>query len=225
MFYSRKKTQTWPQDTRFVVMIGGSGMLGKLLLEKKPPHIFFMNVSRRLSFSHTPSYSTLSADIASTRPKKLFSRILSQIPRIDCLVYGAYACHFTLIDKLTKEEFLKEYTVTLEAPLLLFQEYLHYCKENKDENIPKKIITIGSGVYKETSIFRKDLASYALLKAGQHQLMRALSDKFAEIKVPTIMLHPGSLQETEIATQTTKIFWDEVTQTTYREPFTIHEIF
>jgi NAD(P)-dependent dehydrogenase (short-subunit alcohol dehydrogenase family) len=218
-----RPTPTIPDETRVVVFIGGAGMLGQTLIEKLPPNVVFINVSRKRTLPH-PQVINIALDVMRLSPQKLIENICNHVPRIDTLVYGAFMSHYKPLEHMSEEEMKYECELLALRPIGIATAFRKHAQSNPQKQ-NRVYVAIGSGVYKGLPKDRPDLGSYGASKVYLHYAMAALAKPLALVSVRTVLIHPGSLKDEYVRTKTTTAFWNEACSEIVTEKAIVHDIF
>ena len=215
MFFFKKNNAVSNTNTlvargkRVILVIGGSGVLGRAFFEKKPGGVFIVNISRRgelfgegvFNFNH---------DIRK-RPELVLQKVSKTVGMVDVLVTMAYDHAFSSIKNLEREQFLHEVELDTFIPMHISKlcGEIFWSKNSRENNIKnrRKAIHLGSGAAFGKTL-RPELASYSGAKAALTIMSEYLHDYLYSGKgVSAHVVAPGSLDVPEIKKQTVETLW------------------
>lgn len=225
MFSGQKHKLPQTVGKRVVLLIGGSGTLGRAFVGEKPSDAFVINVSRKgtLTGENVVNYHH---DIREN-PEILLRRLAEFVESIDVLIPMAYDRNFSSIEKLDCERFLKEIELDTFLPIRISTLCARYfwSRVSKEANIEKgrKVINISSGAAFEKTA-RPELASYSGAKAALTIMTEYLHDYlFSSFGVSAHVVAPGSLQNANVKAATVETLWKLEAEPLTR--FTLKKIF
>ncbi len=203
------KKRVLKTDKRTVLLVGGSGVLGKAFFEKRPENTFVINVSRKGELIGNDVLNR-HGDVLQTS-EKFIEKLAQEIASIDVVIPLAYDRHYSSIEKINKNTFLQEIELDVFLPMhisILCGKYF-WSKFDKNENISKsrKVIAISSGAsFGKTS--RPELATYSGAKAALNVMTEYLHNYlFSTYGVSAHVVAPGSLHNEDIKLRTVTALW------------------
>ncbi len=225
MFFSQKNPLLSAKGKRVIMVIGGSGVLGKAFLAKIPDDVFIINISRhgKIQGENVFNYHQ---DVLKS-PVKMIKQLAQAVESVDVLITMAYDHNFSSIEKLDRNRFLREIELDTFSPMqisVLCATYF-WSKDDREMNIKKarKVINISSGAaFGKTS--RPELASYSGAKAALTVMTEYLDEYlFSNFGVSAHIIAPGALRNEEIKEKTVRTLW-ELEAMPLRQ-FTLNKIF
>lgn len=225
MFFLRTNRLLPVAGKRVVLVIGGSGTLGRAFAAKKPDDVFIINVSR---------HGTIAGDNifnyhhdARKNPEKMFRNLTRMVGSIDVVITMAYDRNFSSIEQLDRSRFLREIELDVFSPMQMSVVCAQcvWSKDDRETNVKKgrKVIHISSGAAFGKSA-RSELASYSGAKAALTIMTEYLHDYlFAACGVSAHVIAPGALQDADIKEKTVSALWE--LQAAPSRQFTLNKIF
>lgn len=188
------------QYNKVVVIVGGSGRVGKALLGicASLTDIVFVIVSPTSTVS-SDNIISIRADMTK-EPEIVVKKILSLTGRVDVLVHMAATYAFDTAESLSLVNLRKEFEVNTFMPLLVTQELVRQqwskvpVEENRVNN--QKVVIIGSQAGNGKTK-REELITYSATKAALAVGWEYYADFLNTKGVKSIFLKPGGLQEQE----------------------------
>lgn len=212
MFFLKHKVKniSLGENQKVVLVVGGSGVLGKALFWEKPGNYFFINASRRSEIVGEDVFNyhmDLLGDI-----EKSIKLLSKHVSKVDILVNAACYEGFTSIAELNKENFLRELEIDVFAPVnisMLCAKYF-WATDGMTKNIRlhRKVINISSGAaFGKTS--RPEVATYGAAKAALDIMTTYLHDYlFGNFGVSAHLIAPGAFSDKDILGRTVKEIWN-----------------
>lgn len=185
---------------RIIVLVGGSGYVGKAFLKKyrEIEDVLFVVVARRATNSNGDTI-TIRGDITN-KPEDIVKKILQITGRIDNIIYLSATYTYERPSALTRQAMLHEFDVNTIAPTLFTQEVKnqYWATFSSEENREQKrsIVVIGSQAG-EGKTNREELVTYSGTKAALRVIFDYYSSHLATFGIKTIFLKPGGLQSEE----------------------------
>ena len=225
MFLWRKNTLLPTAGKRVIFIIGGSGVLGSAFAAKKPDDVFIINVSRRGSISGENTLN-LHQDVLHD-PEKTIRQIAEMVESVDVLITMAYDHHFSSIEKLDRNRFLREIELDTFSPMQMSMlcAKRFWSKNDREMNREKgrKVIHISSGAAFGKSS-RPELASYSGAKAALTIMTEYLHDYLsANFGVSAHIVAPGALRDADTKEKTVAALWE--LQALASDMFTLSNVF
>lgn len=181
---------------KVVVLVGGSGYVGKALLQRfsNDRNFLFVVIAKHAAITGDNVLS-IPVDITKNVDKTVL-RLLTVVGRIDVLIHLAAVYSFETPDSLSRDAMLKEFDVNTIAPLLFTQavnkQYWMINEKRENEDKKRKVIVVGSQAG-EGRTSRDNLINYSATKAA----LRVAWDYYAPFLnnngIDSIFLKPGSL--------------------------------
>lgn len=210
MLWKRKVGPTETSGKRVILVIGGSGILGKAFAAEKPDDAFIVNVSRR-GMPEGEDIRSYQYDILEN-PERMFKRISREVETVDTLIHMAYDKEFSSIERLDRDRFLREIELDVFSPMqvsMLCAKYF-WSKNDREINTRKgrKVINISSGAaFGKTS--RPELASYSGAKAALTIMTEYLHDYlFPAFGISAHIVAPGALRNPDTKENTVNALWE-----------------
>ena len=225
MLFRQKNKSLRIAGKRVIVVIGGTGILGMAFLAKKPENIFIINVSRRGEVTGEHTFN-VRQDVLKN-PEKILRRIAQITESVDVLITMAYDHHFSSIEKLDRNRFLREIELDTFSPMqmsMLCAKHF-WSKNDRETNREKgrKVIHISSGAAFGKSS-RPELASYSGAKAALTIMTEYLHDYlFLNFGVSAHIVAPGALQDADTKEKTVAALWKLQAEPLHQ--FTLNKIF
>lgn len=197
-FFNRQKKLNVTSYEKIVVLVGGSGYVGKVLIKEFQEHdkILFVIVSPKTVISG--NNTIFLRDDLTKDPAKSVKKILSLVGRVDVLVHMASVYSLEKASFLTKENMMREFEVNTCIPLLVTQDVCtqYWSRYSVQENISKnqKVIVIGSQAGNGKTD-REDLITYSATKAALSIAWQFYKDFLTGHGIRSVFLKPAGLQE------------------------------
>ena len=225
MFSWRKHTSLPTAGKRVILVTGGSGVLGSAFVAKKPDDVFIINVSRR-GMIMGENTSNVHQDVLKN-PEKALRRIAQAVESVDVLITMAYDHHFSAIEQLDRNRFLREIELDAFSPMQMSMLCARHfwSKDDREMNRAKgrKVIHISSGAAFGKSS-RPELASYSGAKAALTIMTEYLHDYlFSNFGVSAHIVAPGALQDVDMKEKTLTALWQLQAEPLHQ--FTLTKVF
>ena len=206
MLFKRKINPLPILDEKVVLVLGGSGLLGRAFAAAAPRDMFIINVSRS---------GLLVGDKVANYPydltqnlEPLFVHLSKLTNRVDSMVTMAYSKKFHSVEHFNKTIFLEEISLDVAVPV----EASRLCGENfwkspLSERQDRKVIHVSSlAGFGKT--LRPELATYGAAKSALNSITPYLHDYMRDkYKASVHLVAPGSLENKMVLDETVEILW------------------
>ena len=208
-FFSSQNKEIPTESNRTILIIGGTGVLGKAFLSHRPHDVFIINVSRRGSIDGPMSHS-IHEDILK-EPEKLLRKMFVRVPMIDVLITMTYDHSFSSVKNLDRDTFLREIELDTFLPIrlsVLCEEiFWSRCERKTNIEMGRKVIHISSRAAFGKTV-RPELASYSGAKAALNIMTEYVHEHlFSAVGVSAHIIAPGSLKNIQVMRATVEAIW------------------
>ncbi len=218
MFFHQNIQKLQTNDKRVILLIGGGGVLGRALLEKKPDDVFVINLTKKSIQESRENIATLHFDV-SRHAEDAILHIASLVDCVDVLINAAVVYHRVSLEQLKEKEFIEEFILNTFVPMKLSRLCAQYfwSKYSREVNTlrARKVINISS-----TAAFGNDSrptrvlyngtkgALYAGTKAALNIMTEHLHEYVREFGVSAHVVAPHSLKRDEVCSETVQLLWE-----------------
>jgi NAD(P)-dependent dehydrogenase (short-subunit alcohol dehydrogenase family) len=208
MFF-KKVIKRIPDDgKRVILVIGGSGVLGKAFCAAQKEETLIVNVSRKniVTGKNVVNYTF---DVTKP-PTPLFNHLKELLPRVDVLINMAYTTAFSTIENFEEQSFLKEMYIDVGVPIVFAKQCTEFfwksSSAQENRHLRRTVINVSSGAgFGKTS--RPELATYSAAKSALNVITTYLHDYLSYFGVSAHIVAPDTLFDEKILTQTVEELW------------------
>ena len=206
MLFKRKIHPLPILDEKVVLVLGGSGLLGRAFAAAAPRGVFIINVSRSglLVGDKVVNYPY---DLTQNL-EPLFAHLSKLTHRVDSMVTMAYSKEFRSVEHFNKTIFLEEISLDVAIPV----EASRLCGESfwrspVTELQDRKVIHVSSlAGFGKT--LRPELATYSAAKSALNSITPYIHDYIrGKYKASAHLVAPGSLENKMVLDETVETLW------------------